>query len=444
MLPMNRIRSERASVSVKPSPPFDADALLRRFSNPSPYTPLDSATNPSPMQPAAGPSSQEHDIAPPTKTPFDTPHEYLLTSRGRNYAVVAVVSHAQNARDPPLLHFGDELNGVIVLPRDNLGDMRSMEVVFQLFESDPITPSYENKQTLLSQQVDESCILDGQFCWPFVFTPPPVLSSTATPGHTDFSPTHLSPRGHSIRPKVQLIVTIYRRGRLTRNVGLRQPIHYVSPPDPVITSSPSMISTELPSSNSGESPGLTVDSSWPQQKPPKVVVRGVIFRRLPVDVECKLIVPVSHPVSDVIPLRLVMTCESLEALELLAASHTIDVRLLKVLAFGDNVANLHPFTLRNRTSYHRTDWAAKAEWEANARAWELPPSDGHSQVRWRIRLNGMLHRDRSVAISESFEQRGTALMYFACLFPFRSPDFHPASDPNKELFMAKLPITKQR
>ncbi|KAI9439824.1 hypothetical protein H4582DRAFT_2075191 [Lactarius indigo] len=441
--PMNRIRSERASVSVQPSPAFDVDALLRRFSNPSPYTPLNPATNPSPMQTAAEPSSQEH-VVPPSRIPFDTAHEYLLASRGRDYAIVAVVSHAQNVRDPPLLHFGDELNGVIVLPRENLTDMRSMEVVFQLFESDPIIPSYENKQTLLSQQVDESCISGGQFNWPFVFTPPPVLSSTAVSGYGDSSPTHLSPRGHRSRPKVQLVVTIYRRGRLTRNVGLRQPIHYVPPPDPVLTSSPSLLSTELPSTSSGESPGLAVDSSWPQQKCPKVVVRGIIFRRLQVDVECKLIVPVSHPVSDAIPLRLVMTCVSREALELLAVSHAIDVRLLKVLVFGGNIANIHPFTLRNRSSYHRTDWAARAQWEANAPPWEVPPSDEHPEARWRIKLNGTLHRVPKIEITESFEQRGTGLMYFVSLFPFRSSDFRPASDPNKELFMAKLPITRQR
>ncbi|KAH9052925.1 hypothetical protein EDB83DRAFT_1179369 [Lactarius deliciosus] len=104
-----------------------------------------------------------------------------------------------------------------------------------------------------------------------------------------------------------------------------------------------------------------------------------------------------------------MTSESHQALELLAVSHAIDVRLLKALVFGD-VAKIHPFTLRNRSSYHRTDWAARAQWEANSRAWEVPSSDEHPQVRWRIKLNGTLHRERNVEITESFEQRSTALM----------------------------------
>ncbi len=69
---------------------------------------------------------------------------------------------------------------------------------------------------------------------------------------------------------------------------LTQQIHFVPPPEPVLTSSPSLLSTDLPSSNSGETPGLPADSSWPHQKFPRVVVRGVIFRRLQVDVECKV------------------------------------------------------------------------------------------------------------------------------------------------------------
>ena len=106
-----------------------------------------------------------------------------------------------------------------------------------------------------------------------------------------------------------------------------------------------------------------------------------------------------------------MTSETREALDLFAVSHVIDVRLLKVLAFGENAANIHPFTLRNRSSYHRTDWAAKAQWEVPSHhAWELPPSDEHPRNRWRIKLNGHLYRDQTVKMSESFEQPGMTLM----------------------------------
>ncbi|KAI9435636.1 hypothetical protein BJY52DRAFT_1331241 [Lactarius psammicola] len=319
--------------------------------------------------------------------------------------------------------------------------MRSMEVAFQLFESGPISPSYEIKRTLLSQEVGKSRILDGLFTWPFIITPPPALSSTSgsttASGRADSSLTNLSPRRHFNRPRVQLKVTIYRRALFTPNVVLSQPIYYIPPPDPVAPPSPSLISTVRPSESPVDPSCLPVDPFWPQQILPAVVVRGFMFRRLQVEVICKLIIPTSYPVSDVIPLRLVMTSESREALDKLAVSHAIDVRLLKVRASGQNAANIDPFTLNNRSLYRRTDWAARAQWEANAHC--EPPSDG--LTHWSIKLNGMLHRDQNVSMIESSEEPHMALMYYVCLFPFLSTDFVPEADPDKELLMAKLPIT---
>ena len=135
MTPIDRIRSDRASISAKPSPPFDPDAFLRRFSTPSPYTGLNSATRQSTAQSTADSSSQEHGVVPSSKTPFHTVHKYILTSRGRDYATIVVMSRAYNIQDTPLLHFGDELNGLIVLPRGSLSDMQSMEVVVSSFPS---------------------------------------------------------------------------------------------------------------------------------------------------------------------------------------------------------------------------------------------------------------------------------------------------------------------
>jgi hypothetical protein len=125
-LPMDRIRSERASISVRPSPPFDSNALLRRFSTPSPYTGLNSTNDQSAVQITEEPLSQEPSLAPCTK------HKYNLKSRGRDYATIVIVSRASYIQETPLLHFGDELNGLIALPRDHLNDLQSMEVVVSL------------------------------------------------------------------------------------------------------------------------------------------------------------------------------------------------------------------------------------------------------------------------------------------------------------------------
>ncbi|KAH9174158.1 hypothetical protein EDB89DRAFT_1904657 [Lactarius sanguifluus] len=229
------------------------------------------------LDPPMVPSSQAH----ATVSSFDTSHEYILTSRGRDYATVVVVSRAPNILDPPLLHFGDELKGRIVMRIDSLTDMRIMEVV-----------------------VDESCISGGQFSWPFVIPPPPVLSSssssTAASGSSDSSLGQYLIRDHHDKPKVQLIVTFCRHGRLTRNLVLRQPIHYIPPPDPV-TTPPPLIPTNHPTDPFVDPPDLSVDPSWAQQTFPVILVKGVMFRQLQVEVTCKLVVPVRYALFLLVP-----------------------------------------------------------------------------------------------------------------------------------------------
>ena len=55
-----------------------------------------------------------------------------------------------------------------------------------------------------------------------------------------------------------------------------------------------------------------------------------------------------------------MTSEIREGVHLFAVSDAIDVRLLKVVAFGENAADVGPFTLRNRSSYYRVDWGRES------------------------------------------------------------------------------------
>jgi hypothetical protein len=121
----NPLRTGRAgSLSFNSTPPFDAPSLLRRFTMPSPYTGGNTAAGQPavhPIDPASRAHSQVQDpavVLPDTTTV----HEYNLTSRGRYYALITVTSHASNGRDPPLLYFGEELRGHIVLSR---GDLQS-------------------------------------------------------------------------------------------------------------------------------------------------------------------------------------------------------------------------------------------------------------------------------------------------------------------------------
>ncbi|KAI9509804.1 hypothetical protein F5148DRAFT_693119 [Russula earlei] len=438
------IPPQRTSLPFGPKPPSGVTALLRRFSAPSPYTGGSIVIVEEPAaQPGVSltePPVRAEDASLHSTVPFNTVHQYNLQSRGRDYAFIILRSHAANARDPPLLYLGEELTGSVVLSLNDLSGMQSMDVVLQMFESDPIRPSFETKRILLSQQVDQSHISGGIFRWPFAIAFPTASVSSSSSSTTSSSLGHqsLHANGAGSDPKFQLVVTIYRHGRLTRNVGLRQKIYYVPPPDPSDPSSPPSTLDVLPHDH-------PVDTSWPEQKLPAVLVSGVMFGQVHVEVECRFIVPKSYSAqSSVIPLRLVLTGENRQALDLLAVPHVVDVRLLKVMDFGTEGATLRPFTLKNRSSFHRTDLVARAEWVLDGHAKELLPNERHPRSRWRIKLTGALHKEPGVELSASFEEPGVALriMYIACLFPFRSTrDFKPANDPKKELAMGKIHLT---
>lgn len=116
---------------------FSAAALLRRFSNPSTYT--DNALRQPTAEPAIDPTTlihdQVHDASLYPASPAGTVHQYNLTSRGKDYAIITVNSHAHNAQDPPLLYFGEEIKGFVILSLSGLNDMQNMDVVVSRFVS---------------------------------------------------------------------------------------------------------------------------------------------------------------------------------------------------------------------------------------------------------------------------------------------------------------------
>jgi len=119
---------------------------------------------------------------------------------------------------------------------------------------------------------------------------------------------------------------------------------------------------------------------------------------------------ISYPVGDIIPLRLTLTSENRVALDLLAVSHVINVQLHKVMAFGEQAATIRPLSLRNRTEYHRSDLAARAHWQCDGYTQELPLDDEHPRLRWRVKLDGNLHRETNIELTPSFEEPGMRLM----------------------------------
>ena len=68
--------------------------------------------------------------------PANTVHEYNLKSRGRDYAIITVKSHARTALDTPLLYFGEEIKGFVILSLNDLIDMWNVDVVVSPFVPD--------------------------------------------------------------------------------------------------------------------------------------------------------------------------------------------------------------------------------------------------------------------------------------------------------------------
>lgn len=96
----------------------------------------------------------------------------------------------------------------------------------QVFDSDLNIPSFEAKRILLSHQVDDSHISGGEFCWPFAIAPP---ADSISPLNPSADPSlglrsSISRRSVVSNLRFQLFVTIYRHGRLARNVWFVVPI----------------------------------------------------------------------------------------------------------------------------------------------------------------------------------------------------------------------------
>jgi hypothetical protein len=116
-----------------------------------------------------------------------------------------------------------------------------------------------------------------------------------------------------------------------------------------------------------------------------------------------------YPASDSIPLRLVLTSENYEALDLFSVSHVIDVRLQKVMAFGDRAGIVRPLTLKDRGSFHRAELAARANWVRDGDIRALSPDEYHRRPRWCAKLNGALQRIGGVELEPSYEEPGVTM-----------------------------------
>jgi hypothetical protein len=125
-------RGERA-VSFSGNSTPAVDVTRRRFTAPSPYTSGHAAAE-RPVAPPTDPASQANNQAyDPVMAPASTVHEYNVTSRGKNYALISVMSRAPNCQHSPLLYRGESLRGSVELSRKHLNGMQRMDIGVSLF-----------------------------------------------------------------------------------------------------------------------------------------------------------------------------------------------------------------------------------------------------------------------------------------------------------------------
>jgi hypothetical protein len=99
----------------------------------------------------------------------------------------------------------------------------------------------------------------------------------------------------------------------------------------------------------------------------------------------------------------------IEAIDLVAVPQVIDVRLRRVIAFGQDGVN-RLFTVAGLTTLRRTDWVAKAQWELEGQPTHLPPDEEHARSHWCIKFKGELHQDNKFELTKSLRKEDHAVM----------------------------------
>ncbi|KAI0067288.1 hypothetical protein BV25DRAFT_1089804 [Artomyces pyxidatus] len=456
-------RLDRSRVSLPPQSTAAGDQLLRRFSVPSPYSPEPSVLRAEFLSTVEDShhtalTSSPRLLAVSLAAPPLIEHRYTIQSRGKDYALVTTKSHALNAKDTPTLHLGDEVSGFVTLPLAHLGGIHSIEVVLQEFTPGQVACAVETKRTMMPDNIDPSFVSTGLIHWPFSMMPS-VFGSSSSSSSSMRNGSSTSHDSSHTNPMCQLKVTVHRRGRLTQNAVLAQEIRYITPSD--TPSLPSSSDSHGVPRNDPPRRNTVSEIPWEEQHFPPVLVKGTLVRRDAVVVECRLVIPVSpflchtyaldssssklsYPAGPLIPMKMTLTSSSMAALDLLATSQAIDVRLWKIVAFGSDTEKISPLTLMNRKSYHRRNCAATARWHTDGNALSLPSDDKHPDPRWSVRLHGYLHWDDNIDMSQSFEMPDMAVMYTVCIYPFKAKGFHPTSSPDKELFIGKITLSAPR
>ncbi|KZV63863.1 hypothetical protein PENSPDRAFT_757624 [Peniophora sp. CONT] len=425
-----------------------AESLHRRYSEPPAYTALRviSELSRAPTYASRPPDDshppQSPGVAAPSSPVISTmhpeltcEHRYILKSRGKDWAALYVSSRAHSAQDRPLLYAGDDVSGRVSIALGKLGEIQRIEVVLQEFKTGQVTPAAETRKTMLPSDVDASLVRAGVVEWGFALMPALLGSS---PLRTAFPVAQQGPLDG--RCSCQLLVTVYRRGRLSQNAALRQQIEYLGP-----SSSNLSIDDLTPSSPVHEAPARPQHRPWvPQADFPELRISGNLFSERGggnVDIFVQLAVPARYPSCASIPLRLALACADRRALDLLhSRPDGLDVCMYKVVAHGAAAARLGPLSLTHRSEFFRQVPVARGRFRASDVL-----SDESDATIWRLNVEGELVALSGVGeVGPTLRFPDLVVMYTVVVYPFKVAGFRPTLAPDKKLFIAEIPLLPER
>jgi hypothetical protein len=253
LIPAPRAHSTLDYSTTSPSHTSEwAGELIRRFSLPSSYTVDEPASTSAQLvvpnnaysrtASSASSSNAPHSPLAMQPGPALMQHRYPLKSRGKDYAFIMLSdSRAARERDAPVFFHGDEVAGKISMALENLGGIQRIEVKVRFLSS---TSDSEGKncgtetareqlqefvgehgqmhavvETQLSPaSIDSRFVNHGIAEWPFALS---HISDTALGIASSSSP------GAAAQRRYTLLVTVFRRGRLTPNAVCVTPVPFM-------------------------------------------------------------------------------------------------------------------------------------------------------------------------------------------------------------------------
>ncbi|KAI0319526.1 hypothetical protein OF83DRAFT_777954 [Amylostereum chailletii] len=374
-------------------------------------------------------------------------HQYALKSGDKNIATFKLMSRAQNSGDPPLLFLGDNIEGSLSFRQSEMKDVLGAKVVVRGFHPGRTDPVHEAMEKMVLGDVKAGSFNDNEdlVMWSFNMAMADRRSSWRSSSSGD---AWASPVVCRITIKVKL------RGLFNQRAVMEQELTFL----PRFDSASSLLSFDESATSSRYtasqfSRAYTLsDTPYKDSTSPPAIIRGRLFDRDDAEISCKLVLPGTYPAGHLVPVKLIMTSTNLSALDLLSASHAIDIKLFRVHAYGKDTTTVAPTKLRNRSSYHiRKHIASACHWRLETTQRRLLPPDADTlQKNWRSVMNAEIQPFKNEEITPGWavphgaSEPDVELRYEVHLYPFKVEGFQPVLPPDRVVLAARLTIVDER